>query len=254
VRFLLGVPGAPLPGPATLRSNWWVNQQVAISRGTDDAGLFTLDFNDPRYLPFEGTGAVSTWRLSLPLATNRFDFQGISDVVVKLRYTARDGGARFRQEVTALEPLRRYDGSRFWALAQAFSTAWYDFLHVHPDPLVQTLDFDVAGVVAPHLSAARLAGFFVQLDVPAGVRAGGRAPYLRLKLGTGVDVRFGLDPYNRYLHTFQSAPPMDTAEGPASLAFTLAETPSALKKDGYLDPAVVRNVALILFYTADIRW
>ena len=34
-------------------------QQIAISKGVDDSGLFELNFRDERYLPFEGTGAVS---------------------------------------------------------------------------------------------------------------------------------------------------------------------------------------------------
>jgi hypothetical protein len=255
VKYLLGVPGSALPGPAALRSNWWVNQQIALSRGADDSGVFVLNFSDERYLPFEGTGAVSTWRLSLPRATNRFDFSAISDVVVNLKYTARDGGARFRQEVTSLAPLRRYDGSPFFPMAQVFSTAWYDFLHLHPDPATQTLQFALAGLVPPHLGEARLTGFFVQLDLPPGVRGSGRAPYLRLKLGAGVDAQFNLDPYNRYLHTFQATPPVARAEGPGALAFTLAGTPAPLKgADGYLDPAVVRNVALVLFYSADMQW
>lgn len=255
VKYLLGVPGAALPGPAALRSNWWVNQQIALSRGADDSGVFVLNFSDERYLPFEGTGAVSTWRLSLPKATNRFDFSAISDVVVNLKYTARDGGARFRQEVTSLAPLRRYDGSPFFPMAQVFSTAWYDFLHLHPDPDTQTMQFALAGLVPPHLGNARLTGFFVQLDLPPGVRGTGRAPYLRLRLGAGVDVQFNLDAYNRYLHTFQATPPVARAEGPGSLAFALADTPSPLKdQDGWLDPAVVRNVALVLFYSADMQW
>jgi len=42
-----------------------------VSRGVDDSGLFNLDFRDERYLPFEGTGAVSSWTFSLPPDTNR---------------------------------------------------------------------------------------------------------------------------------------------------------------------------------------
>jgi len=34
---------------------------------------------------------VSSWILELPKETNRFDFDTISDVVLELRYTAREG-------------------------------------------------------------------------------------------------------------------------------------------------------------------
>jgi hypothetical protein len=30
------------------------NQEIAISRGIEDSGMFQLDFKDERYIPFEG--------------------------------------------------------------------------------------------------------------------------------------------------------------------------------------------------------
>ena len=47
---------------------------------------------DERYLPFEGAGAISTWRLDLSKQFRTFDYDTISDVILHLRYTARDGG------------------------------------------------------------------------------------------------------------------------------------------------------------------
>ena len=41
--------------------------------GREDSGLFELNFRDERYLPFEGTGAISRWRIELPRETNQFD-------------------------------------------------------------------------------------------------------------------------------------------------------------------------------------
>ena len=40
-------------------------QSIATSSGEQDAGLFELRFGDDRYLPFEGGGIVSRWRLEL---------------------------------------------------------------------------------------------------------------------------------------------------------------------------------------------
>lgn len=39
---------------------------VATSTAQNDAGVFEFSFRDERYMPFEGAGAVSTWRLLLP--------------------------------------------------------------------------------------------------------------------------------------------------------------------------------------------
>jgi Tc toxin complex TcA C-terminal TcB-binding domain len=72
-------------------------QSVATSTGQNDSGLFELDFQDERYLPFEGAGAISRWRIDLPKETNAFDFATISDIVFELDYTARQGGASLGQ-------------------------------------------------------------------------------------------------------------------------------------------------------------
>lgn len=87
---------------------------VATSSSDRDAGLFELTFNDPRYLPFEGAGAVSSWRLQLPTTLRPFDYDSISDVVLHLSYTARDAddGGAFKSSVESqlqagLNDLRR---------------------------------------------------------------------------------------------------------------------------------------------------
>ena len=81
------------------------NQQVAISSGLNDSGLFSLSFGDERYLPFEGTGAVSKWHLSFPNPTS--DEQtalraSLNDVILQVHYTALYGGASFESAVAAL--------------------------------------------------------------------------------------------------------------------------------------------------------
>ena len=68
-------------------------QVVATSRPESDPGLFHLRFDDERYLPFEGAGAISTWRIELQQADNAVDLSQLTDVVLTLVYTARNGGA-----------------------------------------------------------------------------------------------------------------------------------------------------------------
>ena len=77
-------------------------QAVATSRPDADSGLFHLRFDDDRYLPFEGAGAISTWRLELPQTENAVDLADIGDIVLTLAYTARSGGG-------ALEAVARAD-------------------------------------------------------------------------------------------------------------------------------------------------
>jgi hypothetical protein len=61
---------------------------IAASSGQNDGGVFEFNFRDERYMPFEGSGAVSTWQLSLPKAFRQFDYGTISDVVLRISYTA----------------------------------------------------------------------------------------------------------------------------------------------------------------------
>ncbi|MEM9635854.1 MAG: hypothetical protein AAGA50_31340, partial [Pseudomonadota bacterium] len=76
--------------------NVGASQSVATSSGRSDTGLFELNFRDDRYLPFEGTGAVSTWRLELPDEVRQFDYTTIADVIMHVNYTAREGGSSLK--------------------------------------------------------------------------------------------------------------------------------------------------------------
>ena len=55
-------------------TNWAPVQAIATSTGQNDSGLFELNFRDERYLPFEGAGAISRWRIELDPDSNGFDF------------------------------------------------------------------------------------------------------------------------------------------------------------------------------------
>ncbi len=73
-------------------------QSVATSNAQNDSGLFELNFRDERYLPFEGCGAISSWRLELPNPgiAKQFNYDTISDVILHVKYTARDGGSTLK--------------------------------------------------------------------------------------------------------------------------------------------------------------
>jgi hypothetical protein len=91
---------AEVPGNDTrFRYNVGSVQSISTSRADDDGGLFILDFQDERYLPFEGSGVCGTFVVELPQTLRPFDYGTISDLVLNLRYTARDGGGAFRTMV-----------------------------------------------------------------------------------------------------------------------------------------------------------
>ncbi|NMF85685.1 neuraminidase-like domain-containing protein [Nodosilinea sp. P-1105] len=105
VRYLMGLDGAAQPSSSTLRVNWRANQQVAISKPQLDNGLFggfNLNFAlEDRYLPFEGTGAISHWQLEVPHDTNPGLVEQVEDVIIHLRYTANSDRGQFKAQVQA---------------------------------------------------------------------------------------------------------------------------------------------------------
>jgi hypothetical protein len=120
-------------------------QSIATSRAHSDTGTFEVNFRDERYLPFEGAGAISTWKIELDPRCNDFDLTTLSDVVIELRYTARDGGDALRRaaisEVVDV-PLSGPQGRLFSARTD-FADDWNAFLYPIGNEPDQTLTLDL---------------------------------------------------------------------------------------------------------------
>lgn len=250
VRFLLGENPSSPPGADKLRTNWWINQQVALSSGVNDAGLFELNFSDPRYLPFEGTGVVSSWSLSMPRAANRIDYGSLSDVVISLKYTALDGGADFRGKVVALDPVKSYAGGRMFLLSQQFPADWFAFMRSQPTDHRQAITFELpAAIVPPHVDGAELTGVYLQLL--ANVDAAKAESYIDLRIpGVALAIPVTIGARNAGLVT-RTVPDFG---GAWTVTFNLDDAPGKLKKDGFIDPAVVKDLALIAYFKGDLEW
>jgi len=127
-------------------TNFAATQSIATSSAQNDSGMFELSFRDERYLPFEGAGVISQWFIQLPQDCNAFDFETISDVVINLKYTARDGGDGLRAvaKQAAVLPVPSDQGAistnptafpkqnnlvRLFSLRHEFPTEWYKFLN-----------------------------------------------------------------------------------------------------------------------------
>jgi hypothetical protein len=83
---------APREDDMRFLANYAATRAVATSTGQNDAGLFELNFRDERYLPFEGEGVESLWHLEINKDYAGFDIRTLSDAVLHIRYTAREGG------------------------------------------------------------------------------------------------------------------------------------------------------------------
>jgi hypothetical protein len=146
----------PSPGGAYARTNpedvrfsdhFGSLPAIVTSTGQNDTGLFETNLHDEQYLPFEGVGAISEWSIDLSgkwLTTrgrrdlSRFDFDTISDVILHVRYTAREGGAPLRDAaIENLETLiapspdpdrRAAPGTvRLFSVRHEFPTEWAKF-------------------------------------------------------------------------------------------------------------------------------
>lgn len=239
VKYLLGVEEQ---APDTLWTNRNNNQAIAISTGTSDSGLFQLNFNDERYLPFEGTGAVSDWQLDLPKASNQFNFEAISDVIISLKYNAFDGGAAFREKVINISdgntrPLQDYSATKFVSLRQYDNSAWVKFLNQQNStvnlvrqlfpPNVTELGIDLSQVVVyPVLGADETYSDFQdqvsQLKLVAPESYNASDPFSDPKLALTLSAEISDD--------------------------------SDFLKDGKINPALWKDLILVFPYTATLDW
>jgi Tc toxin complex TcA C-terminal TcB-binding domain len=153
--------------------NFGGSQTLITSSRREDPGLFELNLRDERFLPFEGTGLISRFRISLPPDSNQFDLSTVSDFIFHFRYTSRSGGDALS---TAAKAARPTTGMRFFDIRSEFSSEWYQFknpptgqspaltLHFtddhfpfHPvDQVVVIQSIEVLGAVDAH-TAAQLA-------------------------------------------------------------------------------------------------
>ncbi len=142
--------GIPADDPR-FRDSAGTSQSIVLSHGQTDSGMFELNFRDERYLPFEGAGAISSWHLQFPFANTKdksgtkvntllqqFDYNTITDVVMQVKYTAREGGDAFKLNASdslnnkinqMLVSLKDKGLTRIISARHEFPNEWYQFLN-----------------------------------------------------------------------------------------------------------------------------
>jgi len=122
-------------------------ESIVTSSAVNDSGLFGNQ-RDERYLPFEGAGAESTWRLELPNDFKKFDSKTISDIILHTMYTARNGGEGLKSKsILNLNKIIENENSsglvNSFNLKQNFPGEWYKFTSSTTDePLKITIKKD----------------------------------------------------------------------------------------------------------------
>jgi hypothetical protein len=112
-------------------------QTIVTSTGQNDSGLFETNLRDERYLPFEGAGVISEWKLQLPANPSnsepcQFDYDTISDAILHIRYTAREAGESLKKEAisnlkTRIDAAQTNGSVRLFSILHEFPTEWAKF-------------------------------------------------------------------------------------------------------------------------------
>ncbi|MBI1926539.1 hypothetical protein HYR99_20135 [Candidatus Poribacteria bacterium] len=129
------------------------NTSISTSSANNDAGMFEFNFRDERYLPFEGSGAISEWRLELPSKIRSFNYDTISDVILHISYTARDGNRETAENnlATAITSYAQNNGLfRLFSLKREFPNSFHRLLNPVAGA-TQTTEFSVEKSHFPYL-------------------------------------------------------------------------------------------------------
>jgi hypothetical protein len=103
VRYLHNPDGAT--APSDVQFNLRSGQQIVLSMGIADNGMTAMKPDEGLLNPFENTGAVSRWTLNFPRPTKASQHAmllSLTDVIVRIRFTAKAGKPTFARSVEHL--------------------------------------------------------------------------------------------------------------------------------------------------------
>lgn len=153
-------------------------QSIVTSSAQNDSGMFETNLRDERYLPFENSGVISEWQLELPADPSKndprqFDYDTISDVILHIRYTAREGGRLLRKGAmenlkSAIEEAKVAGSVRLFSIRHEFPTEWAKFtsVKIEGDTKTAELTLELREEHYPFWSKRRL-GIVKRMDVIA---------------------------------------------------------------------------------------
>ena len=132
IRGSAQVQGSGYSDAKNLSANYGAIEAVVTSSVQMDSGLFDVSLRDERYLPFEYSGVISQWQLTLPSDIPQFDFESISDVILHIRYTAREGGQSLKAAAlanlkTKIAAAQTVGSTRLFSMRHEFPSEWAKF-------------------------------------------------------------------------------------------------------------------------------
>ncbi|MBO9700909.1 MAG: hypothetical protein J7604_11920 [Sporocytophaga sp.] len=224
---------------------------IATSTAQNDSGVFDLNFRDERYLPFEGCGAFGEWQLELNTEAElrMFDYNTISDVIVTVRYTAREDGALkgtvnnylkglIQSTVAPTVNASGLELNRLFSLRHEFSRDWHKMFYPAGEG-AHVMNFEITRNYLP---------FFVQnrdieitkISIYGSFNNSTDSYEVELTSNGGATVSFALTPGNSYnMNNLDSLPS----------GFGLGNFTLTIKKSGVDAPeAEVKDIGFVLNY------
>ncbi len=254
-------PEQPLEADARFRYGYGGGEAIATSSAVADGGVFNLDFRDERYLPFEYSGVASRWKLRLPTEVRSFDYRTISDVIMSIDYTARDGGEGLRDaaegalaaQLNAL--FQGHELTQLVVVQDAMPNEWEQFLSPAEDATKQSLSLPIKGEYFPYF--AQRQGFDItQIEVAMLLDEGVENPAsetFTLSLGAS-QAQVQLNKVSSAAYMAGDSGVLQQTEQPGTWTLTRDKGPNPQPgdldhPDGWLDRSKVVGMLIAIRYT-----
>ncbi|MBT8342354.1 MAG: hypothetical protein HKP58_16140, partial [Desulfatitalea sp.] len=223
-------------------------EAIATSHGQYDNGLFTFSFDDDRFLPFEGAGAISSWTLSMPREHNPFDYATLTDVIVHINYTAQEGGEALGAAAKVeLDDVLSGGGMLLVGLKQCFPAEWNDFLRPTPPGSEQIFTCTLTQEHYPFLARWRDIELTGMGMVVSGKHAGNYMARVGIPEQSDIDCTLTKD---ASLNNVHHKPDVFGASAPATGTFTVRIRRDATASGDFssLPPGDLEDIYFILSY------
>jgi hypothetical protein len=243
-------------------------EAVVTSSTQNDTGLFETNLRDERYLPFEGAGVISEWKIELAQKFRAFDYNTISDVVLHLRFTAKDGKALKDRAVENLDDAlndivstgaQEPGLTRVFSLRHEFASEWHRFVKPTADEIDLTMTLPLGKDRFPSIFrdpkvTLELSSFEVLVAVKPDYLEDHPVDAIKLSLKAGIapsNNAMTLKSWDRVTRFLKGMQTVTGEPGQWTLAGWLEEDPHT-HTHSRLDPRALEDILIICSYTCSL--
>lgn len=117
-------------------------EQIALSGGVSDHGVFQLQGEGEFLNPFEGSGVDTSWEFRMEKAANPFDFGSIADVLFTIEYDALNS---FTHRANVISQLNEKPAPAALAISMKHNLPdqWFDLHHPEQTETPYTVSFHI---------------------------------------------------------------------------------------------------------------